>query len=89
MAFALAAATHGVLDTLTVQGPPVAFLSPFSSARYELPWQPINPSRASLDAGFLDCRRCWRTNSSGQAFLRSSWGLSLFGGDRLVESGLE
>ena len=52
MAFALAAATHGVLDTLTVQGPPVAFLSPFSSARYELPWQPINPSRVSAGRGF-------------------------------------
>ena len=39
--FAAVGASHGVLDALTDGGLGVAFLSPFSNARYFFPWTPI------------------------------------------------
>lgn len=51
LAFVLATATHGVLDALSTQRPPIAFFSPFSSARYTFPWHPIDPSGASSRRG--------------------------------------
>lgn len=52
IAFALATTTHGLLDAFTVQGAPIAFFSPFWSARHDFPWQPINPAKASNARGF-------------------------------------
>jgi inner membrane protein len=37
----LATASHGLLDAMTDGGLGVAFFSPFSTARYFLPWRPI------------------------------------------------
>ncbi len=37
----VAAASHGLLDTLTDGGPGVALLSPFSLERFFAPWRPI------------------------------------------------
>ena len=37
----LAAASHGFLDGAMESGVGVAFLAPFSAARYTLPWRPI------------------------------------------------
>jgi inner membrane protein len=52
LAFMLAIATHGLLDALTDNGPPVAFLSPLSLERYTFAWHPINPSAAYGVRGF-------------------------------------
>jgi inner membrane protein len=41
VAFALAIASHGVLDALSTIGNGVAFWAPFSWAHYEFPWQPL------------------------------------------------
>lgn len=40
-AFALATATHGVLDALTTYSLGVEFLAPFSQQRYRFAWQPL------------------------------------------------
>jgi inner membrane protein len=40
----LASASHGVLDALTNGGHGIAFFAPFSSARYFLPFRPIEVS---------------------------------------------
>ncbi|SRR5258706_4212572 len=50
---ALATATHGVLDAMTDGGLGVAFFSPFSNARYFLPWRPIEVSPISI-TGFFE-----------------------------------
>jgi inner membrane protein len=42
--FFVATASHGVLDALTDGGVGVAFLAPFSNARYFFPWRPIRVS---------------------------------------------
>jgi inner membrane protein len=39
--FFLATASHGLLDAMTDGGLGVAFFSPFSNARYFLPWRPV------------------------------------------------
>ncbi len=44
----LATASHGVLDALTDGGLGVAFLAPFSGARYFFPWRPIAVSPISI-----------------------------------------
>jgi inner membrane protein len=44
----LCTAAHGVLDALTNGGLGVAFLSPFSNARYFLPWGPIQVAPLGL-----------------------------------------
>jgi inner membrane protein len=41
IAFAFAAASHGVLDSLTNGGSGIAFLWPFSDERWFAPWRPI------------------------------------------------
>ena len=41
VAFALATASHGVLDALSTIGNGVAFWAPFSWTRYEFAWQPL------------------------------------------------
>ena len=38
------AASHGVLDAMTNGGAGIAFFSPFSNARYFLPWTPLEVS---------------------------------------------
>ncbi|HYX20259.1 MAG TPA: metal-dependent hydrolase [Thermoanaerobaculia bacterium] len=48
-------ASHGVLDALTTGGMGVAFLSPFSNARFFLPWRVIAVSPIGL-APFLSAR---------------------------------
>ena len=40
----LCALSHGVLDAMTDGGRGIAFFSPFSNARYFLPWRPIRVS---------------------------------------------
>ena len=40
----VAAASHGILDAMTNGGRGIAFFSPFSNARYHLPWRPIRVS---------------------------------------------
>ena len=40
----IAAAAHGILDAMTSGGRGIAFFSPFSNARYHLPWRPIRVS---------------------------------------------
>ena len=47
-ALALATATHGLLDAMTDGGLGVAFFSPFSNARYFLPWRPIQVAPISI-----------------------------------------
>jgi len=54
LAFALALATHGVLDAMTDNGPPIAFSSPFTPERYTFPWHPINPSAPAGMRGFAE-----------------------------------
>jgi inner membrane protein len=39
--FFLATASHGVFDALTDGGGGVAFLAPFTDARWQFPWRPI------------------------------------------------
>lgn len=51
LCFALATATHGVLDALNARGEGVTFFSPFSDTRIEFAWQPIDPHPAALAAG--------------------------------------
>ena len=51
----LCAASHGILDGMTDGGLGVAYWSPFSNARYFLPWRPILVSPISV-AGFFDAR---------------------------------
>jgi inner membrane protein len=51
-AFFLAWASHGFLDALTNGGRGVAFLSPFSSKRYFLPWTPIQVSPMRIKSFF-------------------------------------
>jgi inner membrane protein len=50
--FFLAWASHGFLDALTNGGRGVAFLSPFSSKRYFLPWTPIQVSPMRIKSFF-------------------------------------
>ena len=50
----LAAASHGVLDAMTDGGRGVAFFSPFSNARYFLPWRPIAVSPIGIAAFFSE-----------------------------------
>jgi len=38
------AVSHGLLDAMTTGGRGIAFFSPFSNARYFLPWRPIRVS---------------------------------------------
>ena len=44
----LATASHGFLDALTDGGLGVAFFSPFSTARYFLPWTPVRVAPIGL-----------------------------------------
>ena len=46
-AFIVSVALHDVLDAMTNGGLGVAFFSPFSNARYFLPWRPIEVSPIS------------------------------------------
>jgi inner membrane protein len=48
----LATASHGFLDAMTNGGMGVAFLSPFSNARYFLPWTPIQVSLIGISRFF-------------------------------------
>jgi inner membrane protein len=48
----LAAASHGVLDAMTDGGMGVAFLSPFETTRYFLPWRPIRVSPIAVQRFF-------------------------------------
>jgi len=57
-------ASHGLLDAMTTGGLGVAFFSPFSNARYFLPWRVILVSPIGL-SGFLSSR--------GLQVLRSEW----------------
>jgi membrane-bound metal-dependent hydrolase YbcI (DUF457 family) len=41
-ALALGIVSHGVLDALAVYGRGVMFLAPFSTRRFEAPWQPFD-----------------------------------------------
>lgn len=52
--FALATASHGVLDALTDGGLGVAFFAPFDAARYFFPWQPLRVS--PIGASFFSAR---------------------------------
>lgn len=52
LVFFLAWASHGFLDALTNGGRGVAFLSPFSSKRYFLPWTPIQVSPMRIKSFF-------------------------------------
>ena len=44
----ISAASHGILDAMTTGGMGVAFFSPFSNARYFLPWRVILVSPISV-----------------------------------------
>ena len=46
----IATASHGLLDAMTTGGLGIAFLSPFSNARYFLPWRPIEVSPLSVSS---------------------------------------
>jgi inner membrane protein len=48
----VATASHGVLDAMTNGGLGVAFFAPFSSARYFLPFRPVQVSPISIAAFF-------------------------------------
>lgn len=50
--FFLVWSSHGVLDALTNGGRGVAFLSPFSSERFFLPWTPIQVSPMRVGSFF-------------------------------------
>lgn len=60
-------ASHGLLDALTDGGLGIAFLSPFSNARYFLPWQPIAVS--PLDLAAFAGGRGWRVLGSELLFV--------------------
>jgi inner membrane protein len=47
LCFFVATASHGILDAMTTGGRGIAFFAPFSSARYFLPWRPIEVSPLS------------------------------------------
>jgi inner membrane protein len=51
----VAAASHGILDAMTNGGGGVAFFSPFSQARYRLPWRHIRVSPIGV-ASFFSAR---------------------------------
>jgi inner membrane protein len=44
LCFALAMASHGVIDTMTAGGKGVALLAPFDATRYSSPWRPMRAS---------------------------------------------
>ena len=48
----VAMASHGVLDAMTNGGQGIAFLAPFSDARWHFPWQPIRVSPIGVGAFF-------------------------------------
>lgn len=50
--FFIVTASHGMLDAMTNGGLGIAFLAPFSNARYFFPWRPIEVSPLGLDAFF-------------------------------------
>ncbi len=50
----LALLSHSLLDALTNGGLGIAFLAPFSSARFFFPWRPIPVSPLSVGAFFSD-----------------------------------
>ena len=50
--FFVAMASHGVLDAMTNGGQGIAFLAPFSAARWHFPWQPILVSPIGVGAFF-------------------------------------
>ena len=50
--FFAAMASHGVLDAMTNGGQGIAFLAPFSDARWHFPWQPILVSPIGVGAFF-------------------------------------
>jgi inner membrane protein len=50
--FFLATASHGLLDSMTDGGLGVAFFSPFTNARYFLPWHPIRVSPIGMTRFF-------------------------------------
>jgi len=52
LVFFLAWTSHGFLDALTNGGRGVAFLSPFSSKRFFLPWTPIQVSPMRIKSFF-------------------------------------
>lgn len=47
--FFLCTASHSILDGMTTGGLGVAFLSPFDTTRYFLPWRPIAVSPIGID----------------------------------------
>ena len=49
--FALATASHGLLDALNTRGEGVKLFSPFSDRRIEFAWQPIDPHPAWVATG--------------------------------------
>jgi inner membrane protein len=50
----LSAVSHGVLDAMTTGGMGVAFFSPFSNARYFLPWRVIRVSPIGISGFFSE-----------------------------------
>lgn len=54
---ALAMASHGVIDTLTVGGEGVALLAPIDATRYLAPWRPMPASPIGL--AFFSRRGLW------------------------------
>lgn len=50
--FALATASHGLLDALTNGGRGVGFFIPFENSRYFFPWQPIQVSPIGASSFF-------------------------------------
>lgn len=54
LALTLATASHGLLDALTNGGLGIAFFSPFDTARYFLPWTPIEVSPIGIAAFFSE-----------------------------------
>jgi inner membrane protein len=48
----LAAASHGLLDSITNGGLGVAFFSPFNNSRYFLPWTPVRVSPIAVTRFF-------------------------------------
>ena len=50
--FFVAMASHGMLDAITDGGQGIAFLAPFSDARWHFPWRPILVSPIGVGAFF-------------------------------------